>query len=56
MLFGNSVLYLKKNVPVVCSYVVEVSNVPADNLALLGNCYLYINNVKLIFQGEVGGC
>lgn len=45
----------KKKRTVVCSYVVEVSKIPTDNLALLGNCYLYVNNVKLIFQGEVEG-
>lgn len=38
----------------ICLYVVEVSKIPADNLALLGSCYLYVNNVKLIFQGEGG--
>lgn len=39
----------------VCAYVVEVCKIPADNLTLLGNCYLYVNNVKFIFQEEVWG-
>lgn len=32
-----------------CLYFVEVSKVPVDNLALLGNFYLYVNTAKLTF-------
>lgn len=36
----------------ICSYVVEVSKIPADNLALLGSCDLNVNNIKHISGGD----